>query len=61
MGRVAVVITFDDPEDSSLMPMVEQIMSQLKTGFEIHKNTRAWIGIRESAEAIMQVTGESDG
>lgn len=57
VGRLAIVITIDEPETNAT-ERVRAILSEFQPALDDQSDVRVWLGIRESAEAIMKVTGE---
>ena len=66
MERAALVITFDLPEDGTVAERASQILQEVQQMLkhDIHvtppMNPTAWIGIRERAQAVIDVTGAVD-
>jgi len=59
MGRAAVVITFDEPDNiSGFGDKLDTIKMQMRPVLQGLGNGSVWVGIRESAEDVMRATGE---
>lgn len=59
MNKVALVISFDEPEDD-LLGSVGVMLDSLRENLHVQSNVNVWIGIRQSAEEVLNVIGLSN-
>ncbi len=57
VGRIVVVISCDEPEAGAMLT-AESILETIRPAFTDKKNPHIWVGVRESAEAVLKITGE---